>query len=324
MLVLISGEDLKESTNGSLIDSLVTVFARTTRETDVLGWYERYAVLGLMMTEIDQTDPETINAVRLKITTALRNALPSEKFRSLTLRFCIFPQEVERLSGQRSNIQNEDGLWPLDFDHISGHIFKRSLDVVGSLFALMIFMPLFVIIGALVKLTSKGPILFCQKRVGLHGREFNFYKFRTMYTGNDPRIHQEYVAKLIEGGLKNTGGVYKIKDDPRVTKLGRLLRKTSLDELPQFFNVLKNDMSLVGPRPPLPYEFERYQAWHKRRVFELKPGLTGLWQIEGRSRTTFDEMVRMDLKYALQQSLWTDLKILMQTPGAMFSGKGAC
>jgi lipopolysaccharide/colanic/teichoic acid biosynthesis glycosyltransferase len=145
-----------------------------------------------------------------------------------------------------------------------------------------------------------------------------------MSTDSDPRIHQEYVAKLIAGEVSGSAGVYKLVNDPRITPLGRFLRKSSLDELPQFFNVLKSDMSLVGPRPPLPYEFERYRTWHKRRVLELKPGLTGLWQVEGRSRTTFDEMVRMDLRYATQQSFWFDLKILLQTPSAMFSGRGAC
>jgi lipopolysaccharide/colanic/teichoic acid biosynthesis glycosyltransferase len=145
-----------------------------------------------------------------------------------------------------------------------------------------------------------------------------------MYSNNDPSIHKEYVSKLIAGGLDAKDGVYKISNDPRVTRFGRFLRRTSLDELPQFVNVLKNDMSLVGPRPPLPYEFERYKTWHKRRVLELKPGLTGPWQIAGRSRTTFDEMVRMDLRYALDRSLWMDIKILLQTPLAMFSGRGAC
>jgi lipopolysaccharide/colanic/teichoic acid biosynthesis glycosyltransferase len=147
-----------------------------------------------------------------------------------------------------------------------------------------------------------------------------------MFVDNDSEIHREYVAKLIAGGadLGQEKGIYKLINDPRVTNLGRFLRKTSLDELPQFVNVLKNDMSLVGPRPPLPYEYERYKTWHKRRVLELKPGLTGLWQVEGRSRTTFDEMVRMDIKYASMNSLWVDLKILLQTPAAMFSGRGAC
>jgi lipopolysaccharide/colanic/teichoic acid biosynthesis glycosyltransferase len=117
--------------------------------------------------------------------------------------------------------------------------------------------------------------------------------------------------------------VYKITDDPRVTRVGRFLRKTSLDELPQFWNVLKGEMSLVGPRPPIPYELESYRTWHKRRILEVKPGITGLWQIYGRSRTTFDEMVRLDLRYARTWNLFLDLKILVQTPRAMFSGEGA-
>jgi lipopolysaccharide/colanic/teichoic acid biosynthesis glycosyltransferase len=117
--------------------------------------------------------------------------------------------------------------------------------------------------------------------------------------------------------------IYKIVNDPRVTPIGRVLRRSSLDELPQFFNVLKGDMSLVGPRPPLPYEFERYSAWHRRRVLEVKPGLTGLWQVYGRSRTNFDEMVRLDLQYARQWSLWLDLKILLKTPVVVIFGTGA-
>jgi lipopolysaccharide/colanic/teichoic acid biosynthesis glycosyltransferase len=200
------------------------------------------------------------------------------------------------------------------------------MDIFGSLFALIVFFPAFLVIALLVKLTSKGPVLFAQKRVGQFGREFTFFKFRTMHADNDPQIHREYVTKLIAGGgdIGQGNGVYKLINDPRVTPLGRFLRKSSLDELPQFVNVLMNDMSLVGPRPPLPYEYERYQTWHKRRVLELKPGLTGLWQIEGRSRATFDEMVRMDIRYANIWSLWLDVKIVMQTPAAMLSGRGAC
>jgi len=202
---------------------------------------------------------------------------------------------------------------------------KRSIDIVGSLLACLVFLPPFVTIAVLIKLTSSGPVLFCQERVGQFGRTFNFYKFRSMYADNDPGVHRDYVTKLIEGAkhVQQPNGMYKLVNDPRVTPLGRLLRKTSLDELPQFINVLVGDMSLVGPRPPLPYEFERYRAWHRRRVLEMKPGLTGLWQVNGRSRTTFDEMVRMDLCYARKQSLWLDLKIILQTPAAMFSGNGA-
>jgi lipopolysaccharide/colanic/teichoic acid biosynthesis glycosyltransferase len=149
-----------------------------------------------------------------------------------------------------------------------------------------------------------------------------------MYFGNDPRIHQDFVARLISGGGDGeqgdaNGGFYKIKDDPRVTALGKFLRKTSLDELPQLFNVLKGEMSLVGPRPPIPYEVEAYDIWHRRRFLEVKPGITGLWQVKGRSRTKFEDMVRLDLEYARTWSLGLDFKILLETPRAVFFGGGA-
>jgi lipopolysaccharide/colanic/teichoic acid biosynthesis glycosyltransferase len=149
-----------------------------------------------------------------------------------------------------------------------------------------------------------------------------------MYVNNDPEVHRRYVQTLIRPQERRSvsagpSSVYKMTNDPRVTPLGRFLRKTSLDELPQFINVLKGDMSLVGPRPPIPYEFENYDTWHRRRVLEAKPGITGLWQVMGRSRTTFDEMVRLDLQYIRDQSFWLDLKILVKTPVAVLSGSGA-
>jgi lipopolysaccharide/colanic/teichoic acid biosynthesis glycosyltransferase len=326
MLVLISGEDFHAESGGMLVSSVVSAISSNTRETDVLGWYERDITLGLLMTEISLTDTTTINTILQKISVAVQNAVSPEKYRRLALMYRVFPQEVAKFS-------DDDGdfiLYPdLSKRHAAtkhGRVLKRAMDICGSLLAIIVFLPAFAIIALLVKLTSKGPVLFCQKRVGQYGKEFCFYKFRTMYVDNDSQIHQEYVAKLIAGGrdLGQSKGIYKMVDDPRITAVGRFLRKTSLDELPQFVNVLMNDMSLVGPRPPLPYEYERYQTWHKRRVLELKPGLTGLWQVEGRSRTTFDEMVRMDLRYANIRSLWVDFKILMQTPAAMLSGRGAC
>jgi lipopolysaccharide/colanic/teichoic acid biosynthesis glycosyltransferase len=325
MLVLISGDNFQTDLGGTLIQNVVAAISSNTRETDVLGWYERDVTLGLLMTEIGQADPATIDTIIRKISLAVQQAVNSDDYRRLSLVFRVFPQVV-KLSEEEENVI----LYPdISSQHGSkrrGRLLKRGMDLFGSLFALIAFSPVFLIIALLVKLTSKGPVLFCQKRVGQFGKEFTFFKFRTMHADNDPQIHREYVAKLIAGcGDPGQGnGVYKLVNDPRVTPLGRFLRKSSLDELPQFVNVLMDDMSLVGPRPPLPYEYERYQTWHKRRVLELKPGLTGLWQIEGRSRTTFDEMVRMDLRYAIQQSFWFDLKILLQTPSAMFSGRGAC
>jgi lipopolysaccharide/colanic/teichoic acid biosynthesis glycosyltransferase len=149
-----------------------------------------------------------------------------------------------------------------------------------------------------------------------------------MYFQSDAKIHRDYVRQLISGNRdyqrpESESGVYKIKDDPRVTPVGRLLRKTSLDELPQLFNVLKGEMSLVGPRPAIPYEVEAYEIWHRRRFLEVKPGITGLWQVEGRSRVKFDEMVRLDLKYAKTWSPWLDIKILLRTPTAVLRGSGA-
>ncbi|MEM5790415.1 MAG: sugar transferase, partial [Syntrophobacteraceae bacterium] len=207
---------------------------------------------------------------------------------------------------------------------------KRDIDIFGSIFALFLFAPVFLIIAALIKATSEGPVLFKQRRVGQCGKAFTFLKFRSMYINNDPTIHKEYVKNLIrssesngENGKANDEKVFKIQNDPRVTSIGRFIRKTSLDELPQFINVLKGEMSLVGPRPPIPYELENYEVWHRRRILDMKPGLTGLWQVTGRSRTSFDEMVRLDLYYLRHWSLWLDFKILIQTPWAVISSKGA-
>jgi lipopolysaccharide/colanic/teichoic acid biosynthesis glycosyltransferase len=326
MLVLISGEDFHAKSAGMLINPVVCAISSSTRETDVLGWYERDVTLGLLMTEIGLTDTTTINTILQKISVAVQKAVSPEMYSRLTLMYRVFPQEVAELSDDDGDFILYPDLSKRHAPSKHGRVLKRVVDICGSLLAIIVFLPAFAIISLLVKVTSEGPVLFCQKRVGQNGKEFCFYKFRTMYVDNDTQIHQEYVAKLIAGGrdLGQGKGIYKLVDDPRITSVGRFLRKTSLDELPQFMNVLMNDMSLVGPRPPLRYEYEKYQTWHRRRILELKPGLTGLWQVEGRSRTTFDEMVRMDLRYANVRCLWVDLKILMQTPAAMLSGRGAC
>ena len=170
-------------------------------------------------------------------------------------------------------------------------------------------------------------MLFRQARVGQMAKPFTMLKFRTMRVNADHALHHEFVTKFIRSSAQlhpaGRKALFKLTNDPRVTPLGRILRKTSLDELPQLWNVLRGDMSLVGPRPPLAYEVEQYRPWHWRRVLDAKPGLTGLWQVSGRSRTTFDEMVRLDLRYVRTCSLWTDIKILLATPRAVISGKGA-
>jgi len=164
--------------------------------------------------------------------------------------------------------------------------------------------------------------------MGLLAKPFTMLKFRTMHVDCSPSLHRQFVTEFIKSGSHAVRGTdpapFKIKNDPRTTSIGRFLRRTSLDELPQLWNVLRGDMSLVGPRPPLEYEVQKYAPWHCRRVLEAKPGITGLWQVTGRSRTTFDEMVRLDLRYARKVSVWTDIKILLATPRAVIMGKGAC
>ena len=207
-------------------------------------------------------------------------------------------------------------------------LFKRAFDVMAVTLGLVVISPFLLVIAILIKLDSPGPVLYRQKRIGEHGHPFTMLKFRSMQADADSRVHQAYVARLLEQnrGLDpaKAGGPssLKMEDDPRVTRVGKLIRKTSLDELPQLFNVLRGEMSLVGPRPPIPYEVELYKDWHKPR-FEAIPGMTGLWQVRGRNRVSFDEMVRMDLDYIEHQSLWLDIKILAQTPLAVFTGRGA-
>ena len=195
---------------------------------------------------------------------------------------------------------------------------------------LILSAPLFLMIALAIKVSSKGPVLFKQKRVGLYGQQFTFLKFRSMYVDTDYSVHKEFVTKFIadetEGQSLNGEGkrLYKLTADKRISRVGRFLRSTSMDELPQLLNVLKGEMSLVGPRPPIPYEVAVYETWHRRRVLEAKPGITGLWQVTARSSVKFDEMVRLDLRYSATWSPWLDLKILLQTPFAVIKGTGAC
>ncbi len=251
----------------------------------------------------------------------------------------LSPEDIGHLSFQvhvhPKPVDDEAECWPVDQlivhqDTTRSTIhrtMKRTLDVVGSAALLMVLLPVFMVLAACVRLTSRGPIFFRQTRVGEGGVGFTMLKFRTMRSDASPALHQDYVSQFIKAGAadrKADSGVFKLTNDPRVTPIGRFLRRTSMDELPQLWNVLRGDMSLVGPRPPLPYEVEQYKSWHCRRVYDAKPGITGLWQVTGRSRTTFDEMVRLDLRYARARSLWLDVKILLATPRAVIGGKGAC
>jgi exopolysaccharide biosynthesis polyprenyl glycosylphosphotransferase len=203
---------------------------------------------------------------------------------------------------------------------------KRISDIVIASLTLALLSPFWLLIALLIKFDSKGPIFYAQERVGMDGRIFVVFKFRTMRTDADSEIHREYQRKFIAGHAEANVGdakrpAYKLRDDPRITRVGRVLRRLSLDEVPQLFNVLRADMSIVGPRPPIPYEVEAYELRHRKRL-DMKPGLTGLWQVSGRNRLPFEEMVKLDLFYIENWSLLFDLKIILRTVLVMLRGDG--
>lgn len=317
-----------------LAKKIAELLVTLTRETDVKGWYRYGYTLGVIFCEIWENEKNVKSApkgIADKCTRALRSSLEPDEMDRLVITWHIFPGKFERAF---NDDQGDTKVYPDLFARISKRRYslltKRVIDVFGSLLGLLLFSPAFLTIAALIKFTSPGPVFYRQERVGLFGKRFNFYKFRSMYVNNDPTIHQEFVKSLIKGQTAQEGSrsnksktPYKITRDPRVTRFGHFLRKTSLDEIPQLFNVLRGDMSLVGPRPPIPYECAEYDVWHHKRLREMKPGITGLWQVKGRSTTTFDEMVRMDIKYLNEWSLLLDLKILLQTPWVVLKGKGA-
>lgn len=200
---------------------------------------------------------------------------------------------------------------------------KRGMDMAGALLALLLLAPLLLAIAVAVRLSSPGPVLFRQERIGYRGRPFLIYKFRTMTAGASETPHVQYLRGLIDGTVQPSDGSFKIRRDQRVTPVGRILRRWSLDELPQLINVLKGDMSLVGPRPEPGYARVAYSRWYHRRTLEAKPGITGLWQVEGRGRVPYQTMIRMDLRYSRSMSPLYDLRLLVRTIGAVVSGGGA-
>jgi len=329
-MLLDMGDHLASENCEKSVGRLLAALLVSTRETDVVGWYESNRIVGVMFTEICLEDRKTIVSTMIaRLSEILRNNPSLEQFSRVSISFHVFPEDWDTDSRKPNNpVFYPDLSQKKDNKRAFGTL-KRVMDIVGSLLALVAAAPVFAVIAIAIKATSKGPVFFSQKRIGQHGKPFVFLKFRSMKVGNDPTIHEEYVRRLISGKAErypsngNGQGVFKLTADPRVTRLGSFLRKTSLDELPQFINVLKGDMSLVGPRPPVPYEVAAYDVWHRRRLLEAKPGITGLWQVSGRSRVTFDEMVRLDLRYARACSPWMDIKILLRTPLAVVAGEGA-
>jgi lipopolysaccharide/colanic/teichoic acid biosynthesis glycosyltransferase len=322
-------EGSKEST--ATLDSVTKVLLSSSRDTDLIGWYKEKVILGAIFTGLVVNDRRSIlDAFLTKVNNSLRDELTPTQFSQVRISLHLYPDDWDHEKpGAPSNAALYPDLHSKDKGRRSVLLVKRMVDIVGSVSMLILCAPIFLVIALAIKLSSKGPVFFRQPRVGRYGKTFVFLKFRSMYANNDPTVHREYVTKLIsnraqtEGESNGRPGVYKLKDDKRITPVGRFLRRTSLDELPQFINVLQGDMSLVGPRPPIPYELAAYQTWHRQRLLGVKPGITGLWQVLSRSSVGFDEMVRLDLRYASTWTPWLDLKILLRTPLAVIKGSGA-
>jgi exopolysaccharide biosynthesis polyprenyl glycosylphosphotransferase len=309
--------EVREESTRRFLSTLV----KNTRETDVKGWID-HDVIGLLL-------PDTNEKGVQKCVEKIANGNGGMKY---SVSMGTYPDQI--FQKLLADGDNPPDFFPLELEKPSRHLglqsaAKRAMDIVGSFIGLLLFSPVMFLTAAAIKLNSRGPVIFRQSRLGIKGGRFQFYKFRSMYWKTDDRIHREYVSNLIKGEHEkvNQGDgenpLYKMKSDPRVTPVGKIIRKTSIDELPQFLNVLKGEMSLVGPRPPLSYEVEKYEPWHLRRVLEVKPGITGLWQVDGRSKTSFDDMVRLDLRYVQTWSLWLDIKILLKTVGAVLRSEGA-
>lgn len=311
-----------------LLERILDCLCRSIRETDIAGWYEDSHTFGVAFTEIGCGDSRgEVDNLISAVTRRIQTSLSAELFNQIRLSFHVYPEDWNETDGKRpSNPVLYPDLMQRERSRAPFRAIKRAMDITASAFALLFLSPAFLLIAFAIKTTSKGPVFFRQRRAGEFGTPFWMLKFRSMYENNDSRVHKEYVAQLIAGNAdkhlshENGESVYKLTGDLRVTKVGAFLRRTSLDELPQLINVLRGEMSLVGPRPPIDYEVEEYALWHRRRLIEAKPGITGLWQVGGRNRVPFDEMVRLDLEYARSWSPWLDLKILLRTPKAVLEG----
>ena len=314
--------------NEKLLGEILPLLSASTRETDVTGWYKSPSVGGVMFTEIGNADRGAIvRTILARVNSILCKHVGVEQANQIRISTHLFPDDWDDATSQGPR---NPALYPdlvgRDRARKVSSIVKRTMDITGSALALVVLAPLFLAIAIAIKMSSAGPVLFRQKRIGQFGACFVFLKFRSMHLNNDASVHESYVRKLIAGEAErqvsngNGEGVYKLTADPRVTSVGNFLRRTSLDELPQFLNVFKGEMSLVGPRPALPYEVGAYDLWHRRRLVEVKPGMTGLWQVTGRNRVKFDDMVRLDVTYARTWSPWLDMKILMRTPRAVLEG----
>ncbi|MFX0200731.1 MAG: sugar transferase [Candidatus Hodarchaeota archaeon] len=330
------------------IDSIISFLDQETRETDIKGWWDKKTIAIILL----DTLPEDALLLIDKLVHRIKaNGYGNvEPIREAPFKVIAFPnrhvsggednQDNERQEDSKNHSNHNDrNTNPLtkisDCDPPAGNglkkhqeFIKRSFDILVSLTGLIILSPLLLLCTLLIKLDSRGPVFFKQTRVGRDGKFFTFLKFRSMYHNVDQEVHKNHVKNLMnhKAGLSPNGGpdekTYKLAEDKRVTRIGKFLRRASIDELPQLINVLKGDMTLVGPRPHPVYEAEQYDLWHKHRL-DTKPGITGLGQIRGRFNTKYEDVYRLDIQYLKRWSLFLDLKILFKTIPIVLSRRGA-
>jgi len=331
VMLLVGVHDGRRENTSAVFEKVVKVLSAIKSDIDIAGWFQRESIMGLIVPEIDTANvASTYERLQSEYRKEITNRFEEHLAERVSITLRVFP-EPQGL-GDEECLAVDPFLYPelqsRQARMVTFQVVKRGMDILVSFLLLIILSPLLLAIAGLVKWSSRGPVLFRQERIGQMLKPFMFFKFRTMYVGSGHAVHHEYVSWFIRSSgtaqEKGKHTVFKMTNDPRITTIGHLLRKTSLDELPQLWNVLLGDMSLVGPRPSLRYEVQHYKQWHRHRVLGAKPGITGLWQVTGRSRTTFDEMVRLDIRYAREQSLWADAKILLATPAAVINGSGAC
>ncbi len=330
LMLLEAGAPEGSEVNAKALEAMASALFAHSRETDVVGWHSERTSVGVLYTGLESGDKNAIVSTILgRVKLVLREELNFNQFSQLQISFHFFPdwEHPDKINPSDPALY-PDVMKPGKRKKLLLFL-KRAIDVAGSAVLLVLCAPLLLAIAAAIKVSSEGPVLFRQQRVGQYGKCFTFLKFRSMYVNSDSEVHQKFVTELIRRDAvqkpaeAKQEGLYKLQNDRRITRIGKILRRTSLDELPQLLNVLKGEMSLVGPRPAIPYELAAYQPWHRRRVLEARPGITGLWQVEGRSRVRFDEMVRMDLRYSIGWTPWLDIKILLLTPLAVLRGTGA-
>ncbi|TKB91080.1 MAG: sugar transferase [Nitrospira sp.] len=330
-ILLIGVQDNRHENTSALFAVIADVLSAIKSDIDIAGWIERESIIGLIVPEIDPANlVSTCERLESEFRKEITNRFEGDLTERLSIKLCVYPEPPQLGDDELPAV--DPFLYPelhVQQDSIARfQMLKRTMDILCSLGLLLLLSPLLLAIAGLVKLSSRGPVLFHQMRIGQMLKPFMMCKFRSMHANADHGIHHNYVSWFItssdKGQEQDKNKVFKLTNDPRITPIGHFLRRTSLDELPQLWNVLVGEMSLVGPRPPLWYEVQQYKPWHRHRVLDAKPGITGLWQVTGRSRTTFDEMVRLDLRYARGRSVLTDIKILLATPAAVFKGNGAC